>query len=338
MVQDKFLARCLSLANKARGRTYPNPIVGAVIVHNGKIIGEGYHQKVGKEHAEVMAIQSVKDRKLLKDSTLYCSLEPCAHFGHTPPCSLRIVQEGIPRVVVGCLDPHSKVNGKGIQIMEKAGIHVRLSDEPYLFEQLNEVFFTNKSKNRSFFMLKWAASKDGFIDRIRLNAKEVPAKISGDLAAIRTHQLRAQCDGILISAKTLNLDSPTLTTRFWTGSNARPIILVGDHFLPDQGALKKLKNPLLIGKVQTFADEYDTHCMDTRDLPQLATTLLSYGIHCVLVEGGAQLHQSFVQAGLADRIVRYTNVKKLESGVSGITVDSQRNISTYLGTDLYELF
>ena len=160
MSHAKFLTRCLQLATYANGRTAPNPMVGAVIVHDGVIIGEGYHQNAGDPHAEVMAINSVENKSLLPSSTLYCSLEPCAHFGKTPPCSLLITNSRIPRVVVGCSDSNKLVNGKGVEHLKSHGVEVVFSEYPTLFRQLNRVFFCNKDLNRPYVTAKWALDPD----------------------------------------------------------------------------------------------------------------------------------------------------------------------------------
>ena len=188
------------------------------MVHNGVIIGEGYHRKAGEPHAEVMAIRSVENLDLLKQSILYCSLEPCAHYGKTPPCCELISSHGIPHVVIGTGDPHSKVDGKGVAHLRNHGIKVEFAPSPRVYRQLNEVFWTNMTKNRPHFTLKWAENASGHIDRNR-TSEEQALSISGAIAALRTHQLRGSVDGILISSKTAHFDRPSLTTRNWTGQN-----------------------------------------------------------------------------------------------------------------------
>lgn len=332
MSHAKFLTRCLQLANYAKGRTSPNPMVGAVIVYNGKIIGEGYHHKAGDPHAEVMAIESVKDPSLLVSSTLYCSLEPCAHYGKTPPCSLLITDKQIPKVVIGCSDTHELVNGQGVKHLQSHGVEVLFSSDPIPFRKLNQVFFCNKERNRPFVTIKWAQSFDGYIDRIR-KINENASLISSPLAAIKSHQIRSEVDGILISAKTLNWDRPSLSTRNYNGTNPRPIILV-NNTLPDSFALDHLSvPPIFIGNVSEL--EGDKIICDPYTIEKWLPELLNYGIHHVLVEGGGQVIQSFVDSGLVDQWHRFTSINSINEGVTAPKFDAPLTMNT-LGTDRYE--
>jgi diaminohydroxyphosphoribosylaminopyrimidine deaminase / 5-amino-6-(5-phosphoribosylamino)uracil reductase len=332
MSHTKFLTRCLQLANYAKGRTLPNPLVGAVIVHNGKIIGEGYHHKAGEPHAEVMAINSVKNTSLLASSTLYCSLEPCAHYGKTPPCSLLITDRRIPKVVIGCSDSNALVNGKGVEHLKSHGVEVLFAEDPAPFRQLNQVFFCNKEHKRPFVTLKWAQSLDGYLDRIRTK-NEQASLISGPLAAIKSHQLRSEVDGILISAKTLNWDRPSLSTRHYHGTNPRPILLV-DNTLPDSLALENfLIAPLLIGNVSAL--EGDKIICDPYDIAHWLPELLNHDIHHVLVEGGGQVLQSFLDAGMVDQWHRFTSEKRINDGISAPKFP-ETGSADKLGTDRYE--
>ncbi len=335
-MHDKFLTRCLALAQMARGRTSPNPLVGAVIVHNGLIIGEGYHAKAGEPHAEIRAIASVKDPSLLPHSTLYCSLEPCAHFGRTPPCSLRIVQERIPHVVIGCLDPHDKVAGKGVAILQQAGVRVELAADPRPFELLNKVFFTNILRQRPYVTLKWAQSADGYLDDER-NGRSTAARISGPLAASRTHQLRAQHDALLVTGKTLNADRPSLTLRHWAGRAPRPIVLVGGRIRPQKDALSQLNNPLLIG-LHLDDYPYETLAVDAYKPEEWLPLLLEKGLTSVLVEGGGTLHEALATNGWADAVVRYTAPHTLGSGPKAYDLKQTPSKQFWLGKDLYETF
>ena len=174
IIEEKYMLRCLELARHGNGYTAPNPMVGAVIVHNGKIIGEGFHRRCGEGHAEVNAIASVRDESLLRESTLYVSLEPCSHYGKTPPCAELIIRKGIPRVVVGCLDPFPEVSGRGIRMLREAGIEVVTGVREEEARALNAVFMTFQQQKRPYIYLKWAQSADGFIDRIRTDASTPP--------------------------------------------------------------------------------------------------------------------------------------------------------------------
>lgn len=333
MDHSKFLTRCLQLANYGRGTTSPNPMVGAVVVHNDVIIGEGYHRKAGEPHAEVMAIRSVENHDLLKQSILYCSLEPCAHYGKTPPCCELISSHGIPHVVIGTGDPHSKVDGKGVAHLRDHGIKVEFAPSPEVYRQLNEVFWTNMTKKRPHFTLKWAENNSGHIDGNR-TSEEKALSISGPLAALRTHQLRGSVDGILISSKTACFDRPSLTTRNWSGQSPTPIILLSQDYPLQREWLASLEvQPIIIGN--TLPQGYFGITCDPRDLGQWAPRLLDLGLNHILVEGGARILQSFIDSNLADSIHKYTSKDQLEEGVNAPEVPELTTIAQ-LGNDRYE--
>ena len=333
MDHSKFLTRCLQLANYGRGTTSPNPMVGAVVVHNGIIIGEGYHRKAGQPHAEVMAIRSVENLDLLKQSILYCSLEPCAHYGKTPPCCELISSYGIPHVVIGTGDPHSKVDGKGVAHLRNHGIKVEFAPSPQVYRQLNEVFWTNMTKNRPHFTLKWAENASGHIDGNR-TAEEKALSISGPLAALRTHQLRGTVDGILISSKTVCFDRPSLTTRKWSGQSPTPIILLSQDFPLQREWLASLKvQPLIIGN--KLPKGYSGINCNPRNLDEWVPKLLDFGLHHILVEGGARILESFISSDLADSIHKYISKDQLEEGVYAPEAPMLTKIAQ-LGNDRYE--
>lgn len=333
MDHSKFLTRCLQLANYGRGTTSPNPMVGAVVVHNGVIIGEGYHRKAGEPHAEVMAIRSVKNLDLLKQSILYCSLEPCAHYGKTPPCCELISSHGIPHVVIGTGDPHSKVDGKGVAHLRNHGIKVEFVPSPQVYRQMNEVFWTNMTKNRPHFTLKWAENASGHIDRNR-TSEEQALSISGAIAALRTHQLRGSVDGILISSKTACFDRPSLTTRNWTGQSPTPIILLSQEFPLQREWLAGLEvQPIIIGN--EIPNGFSGINCNPRNLDQWVSKLLDFGLNHILVEGGARILQSFIDADLADSIHKYISKDQLEEGVNAPEAPNLRTVAQ-LGNDRYE--
>lgn len=303
------------------------------MVHNGVIIGEGYHRKAGEPHAEVMAIRSVENLDLLKQSILYCSLEPCAHYGKTPPCCELISSHGIPHVVIGTGDPHSKVDGKGVAHLRNHGIKVDFAPSPEVYRQLNDVFWTNMTKNRPHFTLKWAENASGHIDGNR-TAEENALSISGPLAALRTHQLRASVDGILISSKTASLDSPGLTTRNWSGHSPTPIILLSQDFPLQREWLASLEvPPMIIGN--KLPKGYSGINCNPRNLDQWVPKLLDFGLNHILVEGGARILQSFIDSALADSIHRYVSKDILEDGVNA-PKSTTLNRSAILGNDRYE--
>jgi diaminohydroxyphosphoribosylaminopyrimidine deaminase/5-amino-6-(5-phosphoribosylamino)uracil reductase len=308
-------------------------MVGAVVVHNGVIIGEGFHRKAGEPHAEVMAIRSVENRDLLKQSILYCSLEPCAHYGKTPPCCELISSHGIPHVVIGTGDPHSKVDGKGVAHLRSHGIKVEFAPSPQVYQQLNEVFWTNMTKNRPHFTLKWAENASGHVDGNR-TAEEQPLSISGPLAALRTHQFRGSVDGILISSKTAYFDRPSLTTRNWTGQSPTPIILLSQEFPLQREWLAGLEvQPIIIGN--EIPNGFSGINCNPRNLDQWVSKLLDFGLNHILVEGGARILQSFIDADLDDSIHKYISKDQLEEGVNAPEAPNLRTVAQ-LGNDRYE--
>ncbi|MBQ5627104.1 MAG: bifunctional diaminohydroxyphosphoribosylaminopyrimidine deaminase/5-amino-6-(5-phosphoribosylamino)uracil reductase RibD, partial [Bacteroidaceae bacterium] len=225
-VDELYMQRCLQLARCGAGSTSPNPMVGAVIVCDGRIIGEGYHIRAGEPHAEVNAVNSVAeaDKPLLSRSTMYVSLEPCSHYGKTPPCCDMIIARGIPRVVIGSADPNPQVDGAGIERMRAAGIDVTVGVLEEECLRLNRAFFTSQLHRRPYVTLKWAQSADGFIDLLREGGQAV--KISSPVSQVAVHRLRAQSDAILVGRHTALLDNPSLDIRHWAGRS--PLRLVID--------------------------------------------------------------------------------------------------------------
>ncbi len=304
---EQYMMRCLQLASNGKFGTAPNPMVGAVIVHEGKIIGEGYHCQCGGPHAEVNAIRAVKEESLLRESTIYVSLEPCAHYGKTPPCADLIVEKGIPHVVIGCRDSFDQVDGKGIQKLRKAGIEVTVGVLERECMNLNRAFFTFHTKKRPYITLKWAQSTDGYIDRERIMGDGHKAfRFSTHETAIRVHRLRALNDAILIGRCTAELDNPSLTTRLWPGNN--PLRLVIDR----KGTLSR-ELELLDGAIETvvFTDVFRkfrkvTNVTQVLLNPrqdtwlQIMHYLYERKVQRLLVEGGATLLQSIIDAGLWD--------------------------------------
>ena len=336
MDNTKFLTRCLQLANNARGKTSPNPLVGAVVVCKGSIIGEGYHHKAGEPHAEVMAINSVVNQSLLKESTIFCSLEPCSHFGKTPPCSHLIVEKGIKKVVIGCLDSNPQVAGNGVRYLESHGVEVILSENPAPFLELNKVFFTNINKHRPYITLKFAQSADGYIDFIR-DAQLPAAQLSGPITAIYTHRLRAHHDGIMVSAKTFAMDRPRLNLRYFSGNPPRPIIVLGTSQSIDMAALRSLQvSPLLVGPVAI--EGYDCIVCEPYNLDSWVPKLRACGIHSVLIEGGAKLLSSFLASGLVDEVHRYATPKVLNDGVRAPKLNLNLDHQIRLAEDLIDVY
>jgi diaminohydroxyphosphoribosylaminopyrimidine deaminase / 5-amino-6-(5-phosphoribosylamino)uracil reductase len=301
----KFMRRCLELAIKAEGLTYPNPMVGSVIVYEGNIIGEGYHLRSGEPHAEVNALNSVMDKSKLKQSTLYVNLEPCSHFGKTPPCADLIISEGIPRIVLGTVDTSTNVSGKGAEKLREAGREVIagvLEDE---CRYLNRRFFTFHEKRRPYITLKWAQSSDGYIDIIRAEGqKNEPRWISGKPERVLVHKWRASEEAILAGADTVRSDNPRLDVREWVGHNPVKLILSSSGTFTGDIILKNTDARLVIFTHNPDADVSGSEkIILDKNLPsavQISDYLYSSGIQSLFIEGGAEVLNHFISAGLWD--------------------------------------
>jgi len=313
-----FMQRCLELALLGMGDVAPNPMVGCVIVHNEIIIGEGYHQKYGEAHAEVNAIRSVKQTELLEQSTLYVSLEPCAHFGKTPPCSDLIIQHRIPRVIIGTIDRFAKVAGKGIERMQNAGIEVEVGVLEEECRELNRRFFTFHEKKRPYIILKWAQTLDGFIDTDRTET-EHPSWITNALAKRLVHKQRSEESAILIGTNTAEFDNPSLTVREWIGN--QPVRLVIDRTgrLDSELHIFDQKAPTWVFTGVEQPDRENLKMIrlhpEQNVIPQLLTELYHRNILSVIVEGGSQLLNSFLELGLWDEAFVYTGNQFFGKGV-----------------------
>lgn len=313
-MQDEFyIKRCIELAQKALGKTYPNPLVGSVIVHNGKIIGEGYHHKAGEPHAEINAIHSVKDPSLIPESAIYVSLEPCAHYGKTPPCALKIKELGFKKVVIGAMDSHDKVNGKGKKIIQDAGIDALSGVLEKECVELNKRFFTYHEKKRPYIILKWAESGDGFLDK---NYK--PASISNSLVNQFVHQLRADEHAILIGTQTALHDNPSLTVRNVKGVNPIRILIDFDLKVPrDFNIYNREAKTIVINSIkQEIQDHIHFVTVDKENfLPDLINVLYKAQIQSVIIEGGRFTLQQFIDENLWDEAIVIKNqYLKLENG------------------------
>ncbi len=299
------MQRCLELARCGEGLTSPNPMVGAVIVYKDKIIGEGYHHKCGEAHAEVLAIRSVKDKWLLKSATLYVNLEPCSHYGQTPPCSDRIIAEEIPRVVIGAADPNKLVAGKGIEKLKSAGIQVTqgvLEPECYY---LNRAFFTFHTLDRPYIMLKWAQTIDGFIDKSRHSGQSPHMNwITGKSLKALVHRWRAAFDAILVGTRTVIHDDPELTVREWTGKNPLRLVVDEHQILPENIKLKDQQQETIIFSRKPGNNSHNlrfvTLDFDSPLMSQILDYLHSQNIQSLMVEGGQMVLNSFIETGLWD--------------------------------------
>ncbi len=341
VVEEKYMARCIELARGGEGYTAPNPMVGAVIVHKGKIIGEGFHRKCGEAHAEVNAIASVRDEALLRDSTIYVSLEPCSHYGKTPPCAELIIKKGIPRVVVGTLDPFPEVSGRGIRMLREAGIEVVTGVLEEEARALNSAFMTFQIRKRPYIYLKWAQSADGFMDACRADASEPPVLLSSAETLRRVHRLRSEVAAIMVGTRTALLDNPSLTVRHWTGHSPVRVVLdrtlklsAGSHLL--DGTVRTVVFTAIEAESRPNV-EYVRVDFGQEVLPQVLQYLYVQKLNSLMVEGGAELLGSFLDAGLWDEAWVETAPVALGTGVkapvvSGVLVGSEQRHGHLLET------
>jgi len=328
-IDKMYMARCLELALNGQGNVAPNPMVGALIVHENKIIGEGYHIRYGDAHAEINAINSVKDKSLLKKATLYLSLEPCSHFGKTPPCVDSIIAMGIPRVVVATIDVNPKVAGRGVEILRKSGVEVVvgvLEDEA---RDMNRRFFTFQTKKRPYIIIKWAQTLDGFIDAVRNPSDPIaPVWITNELSRSLVHRWRSEEQAILIGTKTVEKDNPKLNVRDWSGRTPTRVIIDRKLRLPIEsnvfdGCIPTLlfigNNAAASVRKPEFAAIPNLEIL-TIDFAkgmemQLLKELYDRNINSVMIEGGTTIINSFVQKNLWDEARVFVGNKFFYDGV-----------------------
>ncbi len=333
---EKFMLRCLQIAECGISGAHPNPMVGAIIVHDGKIIGEGYHQKCGEAHAEVNAINSVNDKELLKKSTIYVSLEPCSHFGRTPPCADLIIKHKIPRVVIACTDTFSEVAGRGIKRLRDSGCSVTvgiLEDEA---RSLNHRFFTYHEKNRPYIILKWAQTIDGFID-IRRTAEtpRQPHWITDCWGRRIVHKWRTEEQAILVGTKTAQKDNPKLNVRNWSGKTPLRLVI-------DQNLMLSSDLSLFDGSIPTVVFTEKEHknkpnlefCLldFERNIPkQILAFLYARKILSIIIEGGTTLFNSFIEQNLWDEARVFVGHKFFNDGTKAPKLNSQPTATQNIG-------
>lgn len=320
------MRRCLQLAQRGVGFVSPNPLVGCVIVHQGKIIGEGYHRCYGEAHAEVNAIAAVKQPELLAASTLYVNLEPCAHFGKTPPCADLIIEKNIPRIVIANRDPFHAVDGKGIDKLTKAGREVVYGVCEEEGRQLNQAFFTYHLKKRPYITLKWAQTSDGFIDRLRSANENQPFWISSPATRKLVHLWRTQIDAILVGSRTALIDNPELTARDASGRQPVRILLDPEHAID-------VKARIFNSSAKTFyfsrtarnlpVDIQQFKLFDDQTLGLVLETLYEEGIQHLLVEGGAYTLNHFIEQNLWDEARVIVGPRFLERGIEAPRIDNR---------------
>lgn len=321
-----YIKRCLELARNGLGTTYPNPLVGCVVVHEDEIIGEGWHVKAGDAHAEVRAIASVKNESLLKKSTIYVTLEPCSHFGKTPPCSDLIIEKEIPNIVIGTIDPFAKVAGMGIKKLLAANRNVRVGVCEEECEALNKRFFTFHRKKRPYVILKWAETKLGFIAPADQQKNEI-FWITNPYSQQLVHKWRTEEQAILVGTQTALMDNPKLNARHWQGNNPTRVVLDKSLKLPDSLSVMDSTQP-------TVVFHHSDCCADDREnlrfkkidfdidiLPQILEQLYEDGLQSVIVEGGRKTLQSFIDTGLWDEARVFTGQNSIQKGIKGPTLN-----------------
>jgi len=331
------------------GNTSPNPMVGSVIVYNNKIIGEGYHHKAGESHAEVNAINSVSNKALLKKSTLYVNLEPCAHFGKTPPCANLIADLKIPNVVIGTTDTAAHVSGKGIEILRNAGCNVQTGILEKESRELNKRFFTFHEKKRPYIILKWAETIDGFIDIDKKIKHEIkPTWITNEFSKTLVHKWRADEDAILIGTNTVVSDNPSLTTREWCGKN--PVRIVLDRnlkLLPELNVFNNEAKTLIIADISCknqklsninskIGIEFVNFSSDF--INQLMVILVKYKLLSIIIEGGATILQHFIDQNFWDEARVFIGAKNFKKGIKAPVIGKTGMFMERLGDSNVFLF
>lgn len=336
-IDEQYMQRCLNLAILGLGNVAPNPMVGCVIVHNGIIIGEGYHQKYGEAHAEVNAIASVSTKELLRESTLYVNLEPCSHYGKTPPCSDLIVRSQIPRVFIGSNDPNPLVAGKGIAKLRNAGVEVTSGILKQSTDFLNRRFLTFFTKKRPYIILKWAQSADGFI--APTDNRQV--WLSNELSKKLVHKWRSEEQAIMVGTNTARIDNPELTVRLWKGKNPLRVVIDKDLSLPTGNHLFNNAANTLVFNSRENSKENNIEKVKidfSASLPkQVLDGLYQRNIGSVIIEGGATLLNSFIEANLWDEARMFKTTALLHSGKTVMPLSGILHEQTQLESDNLEI-
>lgn len=322
-VQEKYIRRCIELAQNGLGTTYPNPMVGSVIVYEDRIIGEGWHKKAGEPHAEVNAVNSVIDKSLLQKATIYVSLEPCSHFGKTPPCCDLIIQHKIPNVVIGTVDPNEKVAGRGIAKLIEAGANVSVGFLETECNELNKRFFTFHQKKRPYIILKWAETSDGFIaPKERQETK--PVWITNQYSRQLVHKWRSEEQAILVGTQTVLEDNPKLDVRDWTGNSPVRVILDQNNRIhKDYNVLNGQVKTIVICQTRTAIDKENTifEVIDFKQniARQITEVLYRHQIQSLIVEGGQKTLATFIEENLWDEARIFTGSTIFTSGTKAPT-------------------
>ena len=341
MQQDEiYMKRCLELAALGLGKTYPNPMVGSVIVHGGKVIGEGWHKKAGEAHAEVNAINSVIDKSLLKEATIYVNLEPCAHFGKTPPCASLIIKHKIPNVVIGCIDTFSEVSGKGIAMLKEAGVKVKVGVLEKECLESHKRFFTFHQKKRPYIILKWAETSDGFIATL-VQEEGKPFWITSPESKKLVHKWRTEEASILVGTNTAEKDNPALTARLWDG--CQPLRIVLDRTLRLNDNLQvfdeSIKTVVFTEKLKTSTSRTEYIQTDFSKLHEnILNELYKRNIHSVIIEGGRETLQAFINESLWDEARVFVGEERLVNGISAPVLNTNPKSEERISKDILKLY
>ncbi len=341
VMDEKFMRRCIQLAKNGLGTTAPNPMVGAVIVHNNLIIGEGYTSPFGGAHAEVNAIASVTRKEVLPQSTLYVSLEPCSHFGKTPPCADMITDHNIQRVVIGLLDPHEKVAGKGIQKLKDAGCHVLVGVLEKECREHHKRFLTFHNKKRPYIILKWAETADGFIapEKQLRNTEPEPYWITGGLARQIVHKWRSEEQAILVGTTTVLEDNPKLDVRFWSGKSPIRVVIDKNLKVPlTYHVLDKKQKTIVFTSVKDtskYVDGIDYIVLDELqyNAEAICSRLYLLNIQSILIEGGTRTLQSFIDKNLWNEARIFKGPSLFKTGIKAPNINGTKVTSKKIDQD-----
>jgi diaminohydroxyphosphoribosylaminopyrimidine deaminase/5-amino-6-(5-phosphoribosylamino)uracil reductase len=339
---EKYMNRCIQLAKNGLGTTYPNPLVGSVIVYKGKIIGEGWHKKAGEAHAEVNAINSVKDKTLLSKATIYVSLEPCSHFGKTPPCADLIAYHKIPNVVIGTIDSFAKVAGNGIKKLMLSGANVTIGILEKECKELNKRFFTFHEKKRPYIILKWAETEDGFIAPLEKDEKK-PVWITNQYSRQLVHKWRTEEQAILVGTNTVLEDNPSLEARDYYGENPIRIAFDRDSKIDNSFQIKNNKTNTIIvtnDNILTNNDSiiYKKIIFDTIFIDNFIKFLHISEVQSVIIEGGTKTLQTFIDKGLWDEARIFSNKNKFLKGIEAPKLNFKNSTSFHIKNDQLKLF
>ncbi|BDU27645.1 bifunctional diaminohydroxyphosphoribosylaminopyrimidine deaminase/5-amino-6-(5-phosphoribosylamino)uracil reductase RibD [Flavobacterium sp. GSB-24] len=338
-IHEKYIKRCIELAQNGLGTTYPNPMVGSVIVYENQIIGEGWHKKAGEPHAEVNAVRSVKDKSLLKKATIYVSLEPCSHFGKTPPCCDLIIANQIPNVVVGTVDPNEKVAGKGILKLIEAGANVTVGVLEDECNELNKRFFTFHQKKRPYIILKWAESQDGFLAPEKtISQDRKPIWITNTYSRQLVHKWRTEEQAILVGTQTAIDDNPKLNARDWSGNNPVRVVIDRENKIDENSFIfdDTVKTTIFSNenkKTSTTNTQFEVIDFSKNIIPEILDVLYKNQIQSIIIEGGRQTLQSFIDENIWDEARIFVGKQSFGNGTKAPIISRKNNSKTTILSD-----